>query len=88
MCIIDRGTVLVALHADLVIAFALALVAMVRRTSNTCTSAAVESAVADTLRLSKSSPLLVQLKDRPWGASASLPLSILPGIVCYGVTTT
>ena len=40
---------------------------------------AVESGVIDSVHLTQSAPMLVQLAERQWGASATLPLSILPG---------
>lgn len=44
--------------------------------------AAAESAVADSVQLAKSAPVLVQLSERQWGASATLPLDIVPGQCC------
>ena len=40
---------------------------------------AVETAVADSVQLAKSAPVLVQLPERQWGASATLPLDIASG---------
>lgn len=40
---------------------------------------AVETAFADTIHLAKSAPVLVQLSERQWGASATLPLDTVPG---------
>lgn len=44
---------------------------------------AVESGVIDSVQLTQSAPLLVQLAERQWGASATLPLSILPGALSW-----
>ena len=44
--------------------------------------AAVETAVADSVQLAKSAPVLVQLSERQWGASATLPLDTVPGECC------
>ncbi|DBA84070.1 hypothetical protein WJX77_002568 [Trebouxia sp. C0004] len=38
-----------------------------------------KSGVIESVQLTQSAPLLVQLAERQWGASATLPLSILPG---------
>ncbi|KAL3139071.1 hypothetical protein ABBQ32_005868 [Trebouxia sp. C0010 RCD-2024] len=38
----------------------------------------VETAVADTVHLAKTAPVLVQLSERQWGASATLPLDTVP----------
>ena len=43
---------------------------------------AVETAVADSVQLAKSAPVLVQLSERQWGASATLPLDTVPGECC------
>lgn len=34
------------------------------------------------MQLAKSAPVLVQLPQRQWGASATLPLDIVPGVYC------
>lgn len=47
---------------------------------------AAESAVVDSVKLAKSAPVLVQLAERQWGASASLPLNILPGVHCNALS--
>lgn len=47
---------------------------------------AAESAVVDSVKLAKSAPVLVQLAERQWGASASLPLNILPGVQCNALS--
>ena len=43
---------------------------------------AVETVVADSVQLAKSSPILLQLSERQWGASATLPLDTVPGECC------
>lgn len=40
----------------------------------------VESAVLDSVHLAQSAPVLLQLAERQWGASATLPLTIMPGM--------
>lgn len=48
---------------------------------------AAESGVIDSVQLAQSAPILVQLAERQWGASATLPLSILPGALACSTST-